>query len=319
MDDDLIEVRNGEFVITALDNAVGGVIPAVVDMAGKWTQKGYHDLWDRPTMFALPTVASVMELTGAINRAGCAAHAITGETSAEHRQQAFKECVERHAAIVQINVVSEGVDLPIRRLVDLRPTMSPVFWMQQLGRITRMCAAGEASPEYVCCCRNLLRHAYLLDGCIPASALVEAESEFGGIGNRCGLRVLGFEGLGRFKATELPLADGTTGIMYSLSAVEGNTVTHYVLLSSPNKSEVLVAKRQKPFGANWDRQNKWQRVSSIPDVTGFASEKPYPLTEAQANWWKRSAKTRGLDPDAKVNARAFQAMPVLFDIGKKML
>jgi hypothetical protein len=40
--------------------------------------------------------------------------------------------------LVTVRVLGEGVDLPwLRRLVDARPTLSPVMWLQQLGRITR--------------------------------------------------------------------------------------------------------------------------------------------------------------------------------------
>jgi hypothetical protein len=323
IDDDLVSVTNGEFNVTELDNVVGGVLPAVVEMAKAWfiieKRPGGTRLWDRPTMFTVPTVQAARDLTALLITSGLPAYEVTGETNYTDRERSFAGCVAGKNAIVQVNVVSEGVDLPLRRLVDLRPTLSPVLWMQTLGRITRPVKEGEDAPEYICCNRNILRHAYLLDGCIPTPVICEAESAFAGPGNRMGLRVVGFEGLGRFKATELPLSDGTTGLMYAVSAIQGQVVTHYVLLSSPNKSEVLVAKRERAFGGNWDRSNKWTRVDGLPDLTGFASLPPHPLTEKARNWWKRSAGTRGLNGDAKVNARAFQALPVLFDIRGKMV
>jgi hypothetical protein len=324
LDDDLIEVSNGEFIVSELDDAVGGVIPAVVQLAAPWVSEPVPldtpPLWDRPTMFTVPTVNAARELTQALNAADLPAYTVTGDTSPEARERSFKACIDCRAAIVQVNVVSEGVDLPIRRLVDLRPTLSPVLWMQTLGRITRPTGRGEPAPEYVCCCRNLLRHAYLLEGHVPSGVIASAESSFGGVGKRAGLRVLGFEGLGRFKATELPLADGTTGVMYCLSSLEGSTVTQYTVVASPGKAETLIArrtnKRSHGVTSEWGR---WERVGSMPDCSGFASVPPGRLTEKQAAWWKRSAATRGLDPDAKVNARQFQVMPVLFDVRGKLL
>jgi hypothetical protein len=318
IDDDTVEVCNGEFIVTQLDSAIGGVIPQIVKLSWDWQLSG-GGAWDRPTMYTVPTVKSAYDLATALHNSGIPTQVVTGETPYPVRQAAFKLCVECEAALVQVNVVSEGVDLPIRRLIDLRPTLSPVLWMQTFGRITRPVRSGEESPEYVCCCRNLLRHAYLLDGVIPSVVIAECENSFGGVGIRGGLRVLGFEGLGRFKATELPLLDGTTGLLYAVSAVEGQRVTQYCVMSAPNRAETLIAKRERGYGANWDRSNRWIRCDMLPDLSGFASIPPTPLTEKQNAWWKRSAATRGLNPEATVNARSFQAMPVLFDIKGKLV
>lgn len=323
IDDDKIEVINGEFIITQMTEAVGGVADAVVELCRPFVDLKFANtlgiFWDRPTIISVPSIEAAKLVAGALNKAGLAAVVITAEVSRCTRDLALADCIARRTAIVQINVISEGIDIPARRLIDLRPTMSPVFWQQQLGRITRPTREGEPPPEYICCCRNLLRHAYSLDGMVPPAAIAQAEKAFGGVGKRAGVRAIGFEGIGKFKATELPLADGTTGLMYCVSGVSGTTVTQFVVMTSPTKAEALVAMRGKPRYENWERRHKWVRIETMPDVVGFASVPPSPLTEKQAAWWKRSAATRGLDPEAKVNARNFQAMPVLFDIGCKLV
>jgi hypothetical protein len=326
IDDDVIEVVNGEFVVSRIGEHVMGHVGRVVDLSADWVRpEGTGVRWDRPTMYAVPTKEAAWRLAVALSGAGYPALTVTAETNKKFRQENFRAVVERKAALVQIAVVSEGVDLPIRRLVDLRPTLSPVFWMQQVGRIERPVSEGEPPPEYVCCCRNLLRHAYLMEGMIPAGAIKESEEAFGGPGNRMGVRSLGFEGLGRFKAVELPLADGTTGLMYSLMSMQHDRRVDYVVLSSPAKSEVLYATRSIPrvngmVQYHDARNHPWKPIAGLPDMTGFASLPPGPLTPAQRAFWVKSAHHRGLDPDPdKVNNKNFQALPVLLYLRKKLL
>src|SRR5947199_163330 len=84
-------------------------------------------------------------------------------------------------------------------------------------------AAGEATPELICCNRNIERHLYLLSGCWPPSVLAQAQKAFGTISKRAGTRVLGLEELGNLKASELPLADGSRGLMWCFVRTEGTT------------------------------------------------------------------------------------------------
>src|SRR5262249_39773823 len=135
--------------------------------------------WDRPTMLALPSVETAAGCLHALAAAGLPAALVTGETSQAARQEAFTATVAREQVLIQIGVVSEGVDLLLRRLVDPLPTLSPVRWVQLLGRITRPVPPGEAAPEYWGCCRNLERHAYLLEGLVPLPALAQAQAAFG--------------------------------------------------------------------------------------------------------------------------------------------
>jgi hypothetical protein len=317
VDDDVVAVQNGEFVVQSLQDATQSRLDHAVSLCSGWCNKG---CWDRPTMAALPAVATALDFTNRLLAAGLPAVCVTGDTPHGQRFGLFTACLERKALLVQVQVIGEGVDLPLRRLLDLAPSLSPVKWLQQLGRITRPGARGEPAPEYVCCNRNLLRHAYLLEGCLPARAVAGSEEAFGGVGRRGGMRVLGLEAIGRFKAAELPLANGTTGLCYLLATVEGTKQIEYAALCHPLAQEPIWAKRTNfrnlDGTSSW---GKWRGCLAPEDVIGFASKRPSRLTERQTAWWQRSAQRYGLNPDAPVTAKNFTALPILTDLGLQLV
>jgi superfamily II DNA or RNA helicase len=311
LDDDTIEVRNGEIVVRAAGEAVMSRADAIVQYASQYVDAGR---WDRPTMFSVPSRDCAADLASRLNGAGKRAVVVDGDTKHADRQRAFDDTLNCRAALVQINVVSEGVDLPIRRLIDCNPTLSPVRWLQQVGRIMR--PGGES--HYVCTNRNLIRHAYLLEGMVPPSVVAAAQKDFG-VSDRDSRRSVGFEGLGKFKPTQLPLANGTTGIMYALQRLDGSQRVEYAALASATSGEVLYAERtiaKKDDGTyDYDAKPRWRRIEQLPDMDGFASLASGALSEAQAKWWKQSAKRHGLNPDADVNRKNFQVLPILRDLG----
>lgn len=309
VDDDLIEVQNGELVAKQVNEAVAGRLAAVVELASRFFASGE---WDRPTMFALPSRELCYQLELMLRSAGLYANMVIGDTPYYIRQHAFRHCLDRSAALIQVAVVSEGVDLPIRRLIDLAPSLSPVKWCQQFGRITR--PGGES--EYICCNRNLLRHGYLLDGCLPAASMAEAQAAFPPSSRSSGLRAVGLESLGRLKPVELPLKSGLKGLMYALSHMEGHRRIDYCILVHPLREEIVWTRKEsvrKPNGQEmtW---GKWHRCLPPADLQGFASLPPSPISEKQKGWWKRSAAFHGLDPDAEITRKQFPALPVLSDI-----
>jgi hypothetical protein len=311
LDDDLVQVSNGEFVIEDIERQTNGRMGEIVDYAARW----FPGSWDRPTMFALPSVECAYTLASWLTSRRLPADCVTGDTNRADRDLAFRNCLAGKTALVQVQVVSEGVDLPIRRLVDLSPAISPVKWLQQFGRITR---PSVSPPEYVCCNRNLLRHAYLLEGCLPARTLVEASTAFGGLGGRIGGRVLGLESLGRFKAAEIPLKDGSTGFCYCLSSVEGATIREYAVLVHPGKAEPIWATRTNGMPGENRAYGRWKRCEPPNGVSGFASVPAREPSEKQLAWWKQSAGKYGLDPDGAVNRRNFVCLPVLSDLRRKL-
>jgi hypothetical protein len=310
VDDDEIEVQNGEFVASQVEAASRSAIEHVAELCESLVTGGPR-AWDRPTMFAMPSVALCHQMTEALNRRGLPALPVTGDTPHSHRQAAFAACLDRSAALVQVAVVSEGVDLAVRRLIDMAPRMSPVAWLQQFGRITR---PGGAS-EYVCTNRNLLRHGYLLDGCLPLAALAEASAAFSGQGKRAGVRAFGLEALGRLQPVELPLTSGVTATMYAVSAAEGHQTRQYVCLVHPAKDEPIWAERANAVNSEGERQyGRWRRCEAPEGLRGFASLPPGPVSEKQKDWWNKSATRHGLAADTEPNRKVFQALPVLSDL-----
>lgn len=316
VDDDEIEVQNGEIAVRQAGQAVRDRLEEVAARCREFAAAGR---WDRPTMLAVPSTACVPAMMEVLESIGLPAVGVTQHTTRPDRLRAFAAVARAEAALVQIDVVSEGVDLPIRRLIDLKPTLSPVRWLQQVGRITRPVADGERPPEYYCCCRNLERHGYLFEGLLPARRVAESQRAFGGPTRRASVRALGLEGLGRFAAAEVPLAGGLTGHLYSLVSISGFDRVEYAVLVHPLSAEVLYATRTSTRDSGDSvRWGRWRRIDRLPDLRGFASAAARPLSEKQAAWWSRDAERFGLDPAAKPNRRSFAALPVLRDLGLRM-
>lgn len=310
MDDDQIAVRNGEFVVEEAEKQVAEALPRLVDICGAY-YAGAH--YDRPTMIAAPTVRAAVAIGEALGAAYLPSCVVTGETGAKGRDLAFRRCVEGDRILVQVRVVGEGVDLPLRRLIDCAPTLSPVKFLQLFGRITR--PGGES--EYVGTNRNLLRFAYLLEGLLPPSVFTDGVAAFGE-SSRGLVRTLGFEGLGKFAVTEVPLYNGTKAQLVCIDSVTDGVVTQYAAVASPLHPDVVYAKRENLRKADGSVYGRWARIGSIPDIgKGFSSTYKGDLSEKQKAWWSRSARWYGLDGDADVNTRQFAALPVLKDTGMR--
>lgn len=353
INDDTLEVVNGEIRVASATQAVGNVINDIVIRVGSfyigddWGNFG----WDMPTMFAVPSRQSAYELAGALDDAGLPADCITESTARGDRADIFRRTVNREICLVQIDVVSEGVDLPIRRLIDLRPTLSPVKWMQQLGRITRPFNCRACSPfgprphgvspttgdayavesclscggtgfgrsEYICTNRNLERHGYLLEGLLPPSVMKAAQELFPTPYKRAGMRVVGLDGVGRFEGTVLPLAGGLRGLMYNITTMDGYQKKEYVVLCHPCCSVPIIALKESTSESGEMKYGKFQRVDKLPDLSGYGSAKPAKLSPRQSAWWGRDAQRFGLDQTATVNRKQFPALPVLKDLGLQLI
>lgn len=75
-------------------------------------------------------------ITSLLNEKGIIAESVVGDTPTDVRQERFARLETGDIqAIVSVDVLNEGFDLPcIDTLVMLRPTESPVIFLQQLGR-----------------------------------------------------------------------------------------------------------------------------------------------------------------------------------------
>lgn len=310
LDDDEISVTNGEFVVRSVESDTMTRLDAIADLVTS-------NSGDVPTMVSVPSTDTVRAMCDALLARNVACVNVTQKTSDAERQRAFNDCINANAVLVQINVVSEGVDLPIRRLIDASPTMSPVRWMQQIGRITR--PGGQS--YYICTNRNVERHGYLWAGAVPPRALKDAVSAFGKQSMRSvGVRVVGLERIGKFRPVELPLADGMTGAMYGFQSVEENgRVNEYVVILHPLTQQPFTAHRVR--GNAEQGYGTWQQIPALPDIDRATARSMGNgrLSDKQAAWWRKSAAYYGLDGNADVNAKAFQALPVLSNCGVRLV
>jgi hypothetical protein len=317
VDDDVVKVVDGQFSITSIESATRTRLQDAVELL-----RPHFDgmTWDRSTMICVPSRSLAGAFAIEADWLGLPIIPVTGDTSPADRRAAFDALRARRVAIVQIAVVSEGVDLPVRRILDLHPMLSPVEWLQQFGRATRPVGPGEPPPEYLCTNRNLLRHAYLLEGCLPPESIRQAEKAFGGPGKRIGLRAVGLECLGRFKGAELPLAGDITGSMFLLSCPDGQTTRQYACLLHPSRADPIWATRsnertEDPMKPAYGR---WHQCDPPADLSGFASVPPSQCTDKMRAWWARDAAKRGLDPEAEVTRKNFAVLPILTDLRMKL-
>ena len=316
IDDDLVKIVGGEFQ----DKAASAAVTSKVDALAAIVARYWSGSFDVPTMVSVPSTDCVGELVSALDRLGIDAHPVTQNTKPADRQRAFEACKNRTAALVQIKVVSEGVDLPwLGRLVDARPMVSPVAWLQQLGRLTR---PGHGPKHYVCVCRNVERHAYLLQGAIPRSAVAAAQAAFAKPSTRAAGRIVGLESLGKLKPIPLPLAGGVTSQMFAVFQVIDGVKHEWAILHDPSRDEPIVARRQVVAVAGEETTySPWVAAPLPADFAGYATSSwRATASEKMKAWWKRSAAKFGLDPDAAdtIKGRQFAALPVLKDTGLTM-
>lgn len=319
VDDELIDVTNGEFQVTKID----GLTRQILDEAARCIVERYwrSNQWDRPTMIAVSSVATAQRLTQLLLDHGTDASCVTGLTPDDERQAIFTRLASGQTILVQVNVVTEGVDIPeIARLIDLDPTMSPVKCMQRVGRI---CRWKPIPGEWVVCNHNLLRHGYLWEGGFPPSAFIKAKTAWSPDfkpSKRLAMRAIrgDLKGLGRFEPASVPVLDGSPCWLYCFGLTDGFKASQYAILLHPAVADPIVATREIPIGEDgkkdYSKKPRWKRIKAVPEIKGAVSLPSSPLTPGQDGWWRNSAKRFNLDPNATLNARAFQVLPILADL-----
>jgi hypothetical protein len=319
IDDDLVKIVGGEFQDRAASAAVVSKVDALAAIVARYVSPPDR-VFDVPTMVSVPSTDCVGELVSALDRLGIDAHPLTQATAPAARAAAFAACKNRTAALVQIKVVSEGVDLPwLGRLVDARPMVSPVAWLQQLGRLTR---PGHGPKSYVVVNRNAERHLYLLQGAVPREAIAAAQAAFGGPSKRAAGRIVGLEGLGKLKPIPLPLAGGVTSQCYVVwQPLPDGRKREYAVIHDPTGDEPIVSTRvNNPRAAKPGEQwGKWEKCPLPEGFTGYATS-PWRggASEKQTIQWKKHARRLGLDESAEVTARQTSAMFSLLYSGQTL-
>jgi hypothetical protein len=171
--------------------------------------------------------------------------------------------------------------------------------------------------EYICCNRNLERHAYLLDGAIPAAKVAEAQLAFSGReSTRSSTRAVGTENLGRLRPVSIKFLDGSTGQVYNLFTMDGYQKREIAIVLHPARTEPVVAERvnTKNPETNEYQYGRWKELDSIPDVVGYASASGGVITEKQAASWTTHAHRYGLDNSVMPTRKSIQAYYLLRDL-----
>ena len=248
---------------------------------------------------------------------------IIQSTPDKERDVAYEACRKGEKILLQIMALTTGVDIPeLQTLIDARPTLSPVSFLQLFGRLTR---PYPCTKRYICTSRNLERFAYLLEGLCPLSVVGESQQSFGGMSVRSASKTIGLEAVGRFKPIPVPLANGVNAAMYALQTLTAERkLKEFLLLCLPNFQKPLIFSRLSGQ-AKWNEATavperawgKWQIEKTLPD--DFCGYKTSPqrgnLSDKQIAWWERSAAHRGLDPAAAADMerRQFPILPALMN------
>lgn len=325
VDDDVLKVVGGKFVQRDCTRAVKGRLEALADLV----EEVFGEEDRNSIVVTVPGTNAAGALVSELERRGVGARLVLGTTPAKHRATAYQECEQGLAVLVSVAVLTEGVDLPfLNVLIDARPTISPVEWIQRVGRIMRPKADGRQA-RYICVCRNLERHAYLMGGAVPREAIKQAQEAFEKPTKRDGVRSLGFEALSRFKKISIPLDGGITGSMFLVYSMSPEGVkTEWAVLTTPHKDEALVAVRDTQVtvdaktGERSYENGKWRKADLPDDLAGWATSKQTgSLSKKQKAWWERSARRYGLDGEAADNMtrRQFAALPILSGLGVNIL
>ena len=300
LDDDVVEIVNGEFNVKRVEGKTDWFF--AMDLVSKLWMEG-----NKSTIVSLSSINACKQFRELLETNGIPSVCITAETRRDDRYAAFNRCVSGETILLQVNVISEGIDLPIRCLVDFAPTLSPVKWLQQIGRIMR---PGSGS-EYVCTNRNLMRHGYLLEGLVPIEAFTESQAAFPTQSRRIGIRAFGLEGVGKLKPCLVPLVNGLKAQAWYVS--RDQKAEQYVAIVLPQSPSVLWARRTN--GAMW---GKWEQCNVPTELRGFASCPPRSLSLKQRSWWERDAMRHGLDAKAEIDSKIFSVLPVLSNIGMRI-
>jgi hypothetical protein len=310
LNDDELKVQNGQFVISSVNDGTQSRLESLI--------KCIRDNRRGPTIVTLPSTECVRAVELIMGDEACS---IIQSTSTADRTEAYEACRNGDKVLLQIQALTRGVDIPeLQTLIDAKPTLSPVAFLQLFGRLTR---PYDCDKRYVCLNRNLERFAYLLEGMVPMSTIGESQEAFGGVSSRMASKTLGLEAVSRFKPIEVPLESGVTAAMYMLQSLDGDRKLHeYLLLCLPTFEKPVVFSRLNSE-AKWvdgmptRKWGKWQIEKGLPD--DFCGYKTSPargdLSEKMAAWWERSAASRGLDPNAAENLqrRQFPILPALIE------
>ena len=148
----------GDYNLKQLGVAVGQLLHNSHVAANWWSVA--KDMDDKRTLWFCPKIDNAYDLKTDLFRARQISkryrdsEVLIGDTPEEDRADIFRRFESGQLTnLISVDVISEGVDVPaVSIVVSLRPTKSPVLFLQQNGRGNRVSDADKLSgrkPEYV--------------------------------------------------------------------------------------------------------------------------------------------------------------------------
>lgn len=308
VDDDIIKIVAGEYSIEQVaneyNNKLVGLISDLEDMKLVSNRNGKQCIM--PTIFNWHSTKIDLE-PFAIR--GYNHDFLTGKTVNRIRDIYFDRAIKCKSLLGHVNVVTEGVDLPFRLMIDCRPTTSPVLFAQLIGRIMRPLKKGEKNPLYICTNRNIEKYGYILNGLLPDGFMSEVQAAFPNPSRYNVARKIGLESLGRLKQTTLQLVNGIH--IYSFAVHNENE--KYVIVLHPESFKAVWIK----YIEGAPKYKQWKITNEPKEFKGFKSSTPNVLSDKQIAWFLRDAKKINLEPMQEMDNKKFQVFAAMVQAGAK--
>lgn len=315
--DDKVKISGNDFKVSSVFEHYTDELDKCCDLIERVWQ-------DAPTMCSIASTELVSQIARELKHRGVPYRIVLAKTKGADRFEAYETCQQGKAVLLQISVLTRGADLPrMRQLIDLRPTLSPVLWMQTIGRVAR---PGPPAKVFVTN-RNLARFSYLLEGLIPPEYLVREQEAFQSPCVRGYARSLGFEAIGKFKPGIVAHQSGGFLTVYALDRkVKEGTIETFAAIFVPGHNDPITVRRKRHFeppdimGVIRRTYDRWEPCAMLEEMTGFASV-PKQTTPKQVAWFRKSAHTVGIVPPpfatTPIDGRQFAAFTILRDLKKQ--
>lgn len=330
MDDDLLTLRNGEFAISSVRD-----LEECCKFSGETFFESIKKILIKEkgagaTVIEVPSIEIANDLQEYLTVQGFTCNTLTAKTKEKDRLKALADLEAAKAVLIEVSIISEGFDLPdLEVFIDAKPKNSPVDFVQTSGRAKRK---SPVKKRYYCLNRNIERHAYLLEGCIPLGEIRQAQQAFPNISARNKKRVFG-ESLGKLKALPFETKDRVFGSFYLIKNLDvAGDKNLYAVILMPHTSKVVCCKRTdkrnrsipNPEPKDYWIWGKWKTCELPENFKGFTTEtlkkrgNGKEMTPAQKKWWLEDCERFGLYPKPNTDKREFNILPILKESGIRL-
>lgn len=306
VDDDVIELVAGELSIREVESTTVDVLSDAIKQCNK--PGGLFD-GERISVVTLPGKKTVEIFNERCEGLAYTTYPVTSDTPQGERDRAMKCARESKTCLLQIGILGEGVDFPVRLMADLAPTMSPVKFIQRFGRCCRPLEVGEKPGTYYVFNRNFQHHGYLLADVLPDGVMKEAQEAFPTFTKRSELRSIGIETFGKIKPVPVLTSGGEMIHLYVVNTIGEDTQRQIALVVHPMQMEPYWFERENKTGSSWVRLN-----NKPDDLKAVSAKSGGPVTLRQLDWWNNpatGAERYGVKADQNLNNKVFQILPLL--------